>query len=143
VPRKLLTPGWLLLHALALAFLVASFWLGWWQWERSRSAGGSLQNVAYALQWPSFGLFGVYIWWRMLRMELRRDNAEAVEEPGRSEKQPLPEEYDVGSAVGAVQLRAARPATGDDGSAEQEVDEELAAYNRYLAELNARADDER
>jgi hypothetical protein len=44
--------------------------LGWWQWDRARAVGGTAQNLGYALQWPAFGGFVVYAWFRMLRLEL-------------------------------------------------------------------------
>ena len=40
--------------------------------------GLSLRNAAYALQWWVFGLFAAYMWWRMVRDDHHRDEAEAT-----------------------------------------------------------------
>ncbi|MCP2257723.1 hypothetical protein LX15_001409 [Streptoalloteichus tenebrarius] len=154
MPRYLFTPRWLVLHALLVAAVVTCLILGRWQWDRATSAGGSLQNYGYALQWPSFAVFFVYMWWRMMRLEARRlaeeggeqeraegvvatdptggvESAEAAQVGGDAARKPAG-----GSVVAARARRPVRPAPVD-----EEPDDELAAYNRYLAELNARAQD--
>jgi surfeit locus 1 family protein len=40
--------------------------------------GLTWRNAAYALQWWVFGLFAAYMWWRMVRDDHRRDEAEAT-----------------------------------------------------------------
>jgi surfeit locus 1 family protein len=40
--------------------------------------GLTWRNAAYALQWWVFGLFAAYMWWRMVRDDHRRDQAEAT-----------------------------------------------------------------
>ncbi len=92
--------------------------LAWWQWERFSSASGTFQNLGYVLQWPLFGLFPAFVFWRMHKLkrqaELARDvEGEAQQEPPRT-AQAAPDAHPAGE------------------------DDELAAYNRYLAELNAR-----
>lgn len=92
--------------------------LAWWQWERFMSAGGTFQNLGYVLQWPLFGLFPAFMFWRMHKLR-QQELAEARVPPAAPvvrEPRPAP---------------IAEPTTG-------EADDELAAYNRYLAELNAR-----
>lgn len=121
--RRLLTPRWLAFTALVIVATVAFCWLGWWQWERYREVGGSLQNLAYTVQWPVFAAFGVYLWWRMLRDSARGEpepDPEAVEAAALIEAE---RERRVGNAV--VLARDAR------------IDDELMAYNRYLAALDA------
>lgn len=126
--RRFLTPGWLVLHLVVTAFLVASFLLGGWQWDRAQEAGGGAQNLGYALQWPLFGLFAVFAWWRLLRLERQR-NAQSPAPPSPSapaahrEAPPRPPPF---------RRPAARP------DPDEEVDEELAAYNRFLASLHER-----
>jgi DNA-binding transcriptional regulator of glucitol operon len=113
---------WLFWHLLTVIVVFACLWLGRWQWERAGEVDGSLQNTGYALQWPLFAVFFLYMWWRMLRMDVRAaHNGEPADRPV---ERPAP-------------TPAARPAPVTD-----EEDPELAAYNRMLAEL-ARRDAER
>ena len=92
--------------------------LAWWQWDRFTSANGTFQNLGYVLQWPLFGLFPAFMFWRIRQL---RQKAEA--DGPVNEKQP--------------EVPAPRPRP-DLPKQEQDEDEELAAYNRYLRELNAR-----
>lgn len=107
--------------------------LAWWQWERFESASGTFQNLGYVLQWPLFGLFPAFMFWRIRTLN-RRAKAEQTERPGQTEPRA--------DAAGPPQRRtrpapvAAAPTSADD--VEDPEDRELAAYNRYLAELNAR-----
>ncbi len=43
--------------------------LGWWQWTRFQQAGGDVQNLGYALQWPMFAGFCVYAYRKFVRYE--------------------------------------------------------------------------
>ena len=107
-------PAWfsrraLFLHLTALIVIPGCLALGWWQLQRALS--GNTLSWAYTFEWPFFACYGVYMWWRILH----------------DQEDPVP------------------PATGGDvaGGTEDDVeqdeqDEELAAYNAYLAELNAR-----
>jgi hypothetical protein len=70
--------------------------------------------MGYALQWPVFALFGVGIWWRVCRDAVR---PRPDDRPRKPIRRPAPEPA------------PAVPVT-------DEEDPELAAYNRYLAELN-------
>ena len=99
-----------LLHLTALVVVPGCLALGWWQLRRALS--GNALSWAYTVEWPFFAAYGIYMWWRILHE--RPDNpAEAP--PGAGAKPPPDEDG----------LRK------DDGE-----DEELAAYNRYLAELS-------
>jgi hypothetical protein len=123
VRRVLLSPKWLVGHALVIALAVAFCRLGWWQWGRFRQTHGNLQFLSYALQWPLFAAFGVAMWVRIARDSLRppdpagRVGAAQARRPSRPPPAPVP-----GPAAG--------PAADED-----EPDDELAAYNRYLASL--------
>jgi DNA-binding transcriptional regulator of glucitol operon len=104
---------------LCVLSLVACVGLAWWQWQRFEN-GGTWQNLGYVLQWPLFGLFPAFMFWRLRK--LRAQPAEAETE--RAESHPAP------------------PSEPDKPPARQyeshEVDDpELAAYNRMLAQLNA------
>jgi hypothetical protein len=105
---------------LVVAFLL----LGWWQIGRAR--GGNALSFGYAVEWPAFALFVIFVWYREIRNELR----------GTAEPERL---------VEPVLVRAAEPvggapsgggsAGGSAGSADEETDPELAEYNRLLAWL--------
>jgi DNA-binding transcriptional regulator of glucitol operon len=97
--------------------------LAWWQWDRFTSANGTFQNLGYVLQWPLFGLFPAFMFWRIRRL---RQKAEA---DGTADARPVP------AVVADVPAPRPRP---DAVAPMDDEDEELAAYNRYLRELNAR-----
>jgi DNA-binding transcriptional regulator of glucitol operon len=126
VVRGLLAPRWLLVHLLALVAVFVCFRLGWWQWDRSQESTGTLQNLGYALQWPLFGLFVPFMYWRMWKLDRERRAAEAdtveapvVEEAPAAKPRRSPTEW-----------RTAAPA--------DQVDDAMAQYNSYLAALSAR-----
>ena len=122
----MLTPRWLLLHVVFVAAVIATGFLAWWQWDRAHEAGGSFQNLGYALQWPLFGVFTLCMWFWLIRMELRgqgEDSASPTAEPAASESEPEP-----------VRRRPLVPPPAPRVGAEE--DPVLAEYNRYLAELD-------
>ncbi len=113
--------------ALCVLSLAVCVGLAWWQWNRFEN-GGTWQNLGYVLQWPLFGLFPAFMFWRLrkLRAESRERDHEPA--PERAESHPTPPaETDIPVAGQTVQ----RTDSHDD-------DPELAAYNRMLAQLNAR-----
>jgi DNA-binding transcriptional regulator of glucitol operon len=99
--------------AVCVLSLVACVGLAWWQWQRFESSTGTWQNLGYVLQWPLFGLFPAFVFWRFRK--LRTQNREDAEQPAPAPEPDIP----------ALTRQ-------DDGD-----DPELAAYNRYLAQLNA------
>lgn len=64
---------WLPGHLLVLVAVLVCLRLGWWQWDRTREAEGTLQNFAYAILWPAFGASFIYMWWRFLSLEAGRE----------------------------------------------------------------------
>jgi len=93
--------------------------LGWWQINRALS--GNELSWAYAVEWPIFACYGVYLWWKLVH--------ESPAEPSSADG-----DHPVG---GDLADGAARDSAAQDAVAQDEEDEELAAYNRYLAELSA------
>lgn len=128
--RSLLTTRWLLLHALFLVAFIATGFLTVWQWDRAHEAGGSFQNLGYALQWPLFGAFTIFLWVRMIRMDLRSD---ADEPTGDNEPDTCASAADQHRGRHVNRPLVPPPASPVDA----DEDPELAAYNRYLADLNA------
>ncbi|WP_067701791.1 transcriptional regulator [Nocardia jejuensis] len=120
-----------------ILFVVVAFaaclGLGYWQWGRFESGGGTYQNLGYALQWPLFAGFVVWAYVRFVRLE--RDAAEQ-----ESASAPVSGGADIVRAtrpkpVAAREIPAGllpeRPKTAP------QADPETAEYNRYLAELHA------
>ncbi|MDG4767373.1 hypothetical protein O7632_25255 [Solwaraspora sp. WMMD406] len=67
--RQLWTPAWILRHVGAVTLVVSFLALGWWQ--ISRAAAGNTLSWAYAVEWPVFAAFVVFIWVREMRQALR------------------------------------------------------------------------
>jgi DNA-binding transcriptional regulator of glucitol operon len=96
--------------------------LGWWQFRRAQR--GNALSWGYTFEWPLFAGFVVVFWLRTMRDEWRETH------PAAGKQAP---------AASEVTLPAGIRATGDaeDGADGEEEDAELAAYNAYLARLNA------
>ncbi len=110
---KRVTTRGLLIAATCVVSLLGACALAWWQWTRFESASGTWQNLGYVLQWPLFGLFPAFMVWRVRRLK-ERERTQVRAEPVPPPRTP------------------AAPAVV------HEDDDELTAYNRYLAELNAK-----
>jgi len=95
------------LHATLLVLVSACAALCDWQVHRALS--GNTLSWAYVFEWPFFAGYGTYVWWKLVHDQMVR---------------------------GAPDTPTAREGGGRVERVE-EPDEELAAYNRYLAELNA------
>jgi DNA-binding transcriptional regulator of glucitol operon len=108
------------LHLTALVVVPGFLALGWWQLHRALS--GNALSWAYAFEWPFFAAYAVYLWWKLVH-----EQPEPVADAG-GEGPPA------GSREGLEDEKA------DEEAKAHEEDDELAAYNRYLAELSA-ADD--
>jgi hypothetical protein len=116
--RRLLTPGWLARHLVALVLVAGCLGLGWWQVQRARS--GNVLSYAYAVEWPVFAGFVVVVWAYEIRRALRRA-AGTLAAPHRREPLRI----------------TAKPPSRPLPVPDAEPDPELDAYNRYLAWLNA------
>lgn len=94
--------------SVTVALLVPGFLaLGWWQ--LSRALSGNSLSWAYTFEWPLFAGYLIWVWRRLLHEE---------HVPGEAGRSGPPS-----------------AATSDPGERHEEEDEELAAYNRYLAAL--------
>ncbi len=113
--------------------------LGWWQWDRTHDADGTVQNLGYAVLWPAFGATFIFMWIRFLHLETIRDSEE---ERAESDDADTAEQVDRDSGSIERDVPAPRPvpvnrsvvlsvATVDDES----EDPELNAYNQALAAL--------
>jgi DNA-binding transcriptional regulator of glucitol operon len=161
VYSRLLTVRWVLLHLLVLALFVATFFLGNWQLGKAEGGGGAV-NWSYALQWPLYGFMGLGFYLRMLKDELNRDPADddghhAVPAEGGGGavnwsyalQWPLYGFMGLGFYLRMLKDELNRdPADDEPGNSvvlyqrpriDTTGDPELAAYNAYLAELNAKA----
>ncbi len=118
---------------LCLISLIVCCGLAWWQWNRFESATGTFQNLGYVLQWPLFGLFPAFMVMRIRK--LRREAAAADQAAASAKPAPRPEQWGQRPVADVPKPRPATPAAP---VVPQDEDEELAAYNRYLAELYQR-----
>ncbi|AIJ24968.1 MULTISPECIES: hypothetical protein [Amycolatopsis] len=125
MPTGLFTPRRIAIGVLCVAAFAVCCGLAWWQWNRFESASGSFQNLGYVLQWPLFGVFPAFmVWriWKLRREAAAQEDAEPAESRAEWGRKPVSE----------VPSPRTRQVPVDD------QDDELAAYNRYLAELHAR-----
>ncbi len=123
--RFLIKPRWLGWHLLMVVSFWGMLWLG--DWQLHRALGGNALSWAYTFEWPLFAGFAVVFWAKTIRDEFRIKRGVAPS-PDAS-----PEELPVGVA-GAAGFRAVQVSTAEPAADE---DEELSAYNAYLAKLNA------
>jgi len=155
VRRFVFAPRWVFGHVLVVVAVASCLLLAQWQWGRAEITH-SLQNMAYALQWPLFAVFFAVMWWRMLRLESQRLDEEAEFGPEFEEAESDTVEVRAAGSDAAGPVEAAPvgsppvPEQSAPTRAEQPVripeqpaddlddDPELAAYNRMLAELAVR-----
>jgi hypothetical protein len=139
------TPRAIGLHVTIIVVLPTFLGLFWWQVQRVRQ--GNTLSWAYVFEWPFFAGYAVYLWWKLVH-----DQPEPAEEDGPSAAAARPDDQSLAAAsterrdvadAPAPRETAAEPhaaptrgATADDAGAGDE-ERELAAYNRYLAQLNA------
>ena len=107
------------MHLAVLVLVVGFLALGWWQ--VNRAAEGNLLSYGYAVEWPVFAAFVVVVWVVEMRKAVRADATSPDAEP-TAVPQDIP----------AKPKRARNEAAYDDSA-----DPALAAYNHYLAWLNA------
>ena len=113
----------LLLHLVVLVLVPTFLGLGWWQFQRARS--GNTLSWAYVFEWPIFAGYVVFMWWKMLHEPFTRPTDEEQDHATLAGIPEKPPEKD-------PEVEKARQAQ------DEAEDEELAAYNQYLASLQAR-----
>jgi DNA-binding transcriptional regulator of glucitol operon len=118
--KGLWTPAWIARHVAALVLILAFLALGWWQY--TRAAGGNALSWGYTVQWPVFGGFVGFLWWR--EVQLARKGVPTVEKARRG-------------VPTAEKAEAGRPVRVPGRAVEHPDDPELEAYNDYLAWLAA------
>jgi len=130
------------LHVALAVFVPGCVALTWWQ--ASRALGGNALSWVYTVEWPIFAAYATYMWWKLVHDDPGSDTARGA--PARGEAVPGGRADGGGAAseAGVIEGSPARARDADgragDGGAddgEDETDDELAAYNRYLADLNA------
>lgn len=121
----MLSPKWWVGHVSVVLAAVTFVALGIWQWDRSQSVVGDFQNLGYALQWPLFAVFAVLAWSRLLWLESQRMR-EAPDRAAEAAAPPAPP-----PPPPRTTPEAPRPLPVQ----EDESDDELAAYNAFLARL--------
>jgi len=128
----LLQPRWLGWHLLMVVSFWGMLWLGDWQFHRALAGNGL--SWAYTFEWPLFAVFAVVFWAKTIRDEFRIRRGEMPDpRQAADEAERLP-----AGVTGSVQARAVQAGPGSPG---EEEDEELSAYNAYLARLNAEVKD--
>jgi hypothetical protein len=134
--RFLFEPRWLGWHLFVAVAFWGMLWLGDWQFHRAMEGNGL--SWAYTFEWPLFAVFGVVFWARTIRDEfiLRRGGvteADLVAAAMAQSMATLPK----GAMLPAGVLPEGVVVRQLEWPDEEEDDPELAAYNAYLAKLNA------
>jgi hypothetical protein len=152
------------LHVTVLVVVPTFLALGWWQFNRATS--GNDLSWAYTFEWPVFAAYAVFMWWKLVHdWPVRDDGQDQAATPGVGSALPARVLHpvstdtatsgatDVDETAGGHPVRTAATmaveAPSDDENLdmdmdrdpdahlEVEEDEELRAYNEYLAALNA------
>jgi hypothetical protein len=119
-------------HVGVLVLVTGFLGLGWWQ--ITRAAAGNLLSFGYAVEWPVFAGFVIWVWIVEMRKAVRASATEATQASGADDGQ-------VGSVREQVRaeappaIRRRRPR--NEAAYDDSDDPELAAYNHYLAWRNA------
>jgi hypothetical protein len=132
-----------MVHLGTVALVLAFLGLAWWQIDRARD--GNALSFGYAVEWPAFAIFVLYVWRKEVRATLARadaaaDDGSASTVPASPEPNPAVNvtagtstEHRPGRAPAPREVlrgRALPEAAFDDSD-----DPDLAAYNKYLAWL--------
>ncbi len=105
----------LLLHLTLMVVAPGCLFAGWWQ--ATQAMAGNTLSYVYAVEWPVFAVFAGVVWWTLVHDEPDSAEARALRTEALKTEQ----------ADGSVSRSRIR-------NFDQE-DEDLAAYNDYLAGL--------
>lgn len=133
--RFLVQPRWLGWHV----FMVVSFWGMLWMgdWQFHRALTGNALSWAYTFEWPLFAGFAVVFWAKTIRDEFRIRRGQMPDPRAvAAEAALLP-----AGVTGTLQVPVGQVSAVQSGSPDGDEDEELSAYNAYLARLNAEVKD--
>lgn len=111
----------LLLHLAAVVVIGGCGGAFWWQLHRA--IGGNELSWAYTFEWPFFAVFGAVVWWQQIHDDPENVGRRALER-ARAQRQAGAGSREAGSSDG-----------DEAGWAGHDADPDLAAYNRYLADL--------
>ncbi|MBC9004624.1 hypothetical protein [Micromonospora aurantiaca (nom. illeg.)] len=128
--NRLWTPAWIVRHVAMVVLVAGCLGMGWWQ--VTRAAGGNAISFGYAIEWPVFAGFVIFVWWREVRQTLRAADPAPAEDTAPSDALAPP----VTAGTPAVR-RPVRVVRAPSAPADGADDTELAAYNSYLSWLNA------
>ena len=140
--RRFLSPRWLAFHLLVLVLAAAFLGLGWWQLRRA--TGGNALSWGYALQWPVFAGFTVFVWYRTLLDTVRSPGSRDQNSPDQNSPDGGSPDRDSRRRGGESRAEPAGrpafpvpdlPARPAPAMVAEDEDPDLAAYNRYLAAL--------
>ncbi|MFT4199855.1 transcriptional regulator [Gordonia sp. (in: high G+C Gram-positive bacteria)] len=118
------------LVALTLVAALTCLALAYWQWTRFESSSGTFQNLGYALQWPAFAFAVIYGYRRFVVLE---------NDPEEQEKLIAKQHRDAAIPDELLPERPTLPsadALREDLEVAPTPDDDLAAYNAYLKQLN-------
>ena len=132
------------MHVTLLVLLPAFAWLTWWQLERA--LGGNTLSWAYTFEWPLFAVYAIYVWWQLIHDQTTAVTRRLQSVGRRGTRMARTTANRAGPSAGAGRKNVAIAASSviDEergGRGERfapqtaEEAEELAEYNRYLAEL--------
>lgn len=129
------SPRALSLHVTAVIVVGGCVALCWWQ--VTRALGGNDLSWAYVFEWPFFGGYAVFMWWRLVHEPPTEREASAPSAgagvPGRATPpSPLRAAEEEPTTFASVGLQVQPPTSSTIPTRKSE------AYNRYLAELDAR-----
>ena len=119
--RFLIRPRWLGWHLAMVVSVAGMLALGYWQLRRAEE--GNALSWAYTFEWPIFAVFAVVFWAKTIRDEFS---------PPETDTPPDGTEVALGAGSAGS---AGRDGQEADQAEPEPEDEDLAAYNAYLARL--------